>query len=119
MGSSWFVTVCASLRRLLPVCDSLRQFVTSGASQTVWDCHIANPVINGSKLISSPFPNPPLNSLKQSKNFNSSLVVFQMQRPVTVWTTNEHFSRQTQMNTLGYPRDMTKKTSHHSPSAME
>ena len=38
-----------------------------------------------------------------------------MQGPVTVWTTNEHFSRQAQMNTLGYPRDMTKKpvTTHH------
>ena len=37
------MTVCASLRRLLPVCDSLRQFVTAGVSQTVCDCHIANP----------------------------------------------------------------------------
>ena len=38
-----------------------------------------------------------------------------MQRLVTVWTTNEHFRRQAQMNTLGYPRDMTKKpvTTHH------
>ena len=43
MGSKRFVTVCASLRRLLPVWDSLRQFVTAGASQTVCDCHIANP----------------------------------------------------------------------------
>ena len=43
MGSKRFVTVCACLRRLLPVCDSLRQFVTVGASQTVCDCHIANP----------------------------------------------------------------------------
>ena len=44
MGSSWFVTVSASLHRLLPVWDSLRQFVTAGASQTACDCHIANPV---------------------------------------------------------------------------
>ena len=53
MGSSWFVTVCASLRRLLPVCDSLRQFVTAGASQTVCDCHIANPATNTTQLSTS------------------------------------------------------------------
>ena len=46
MGSKRIVTVCASLRRLKPVCDSLRQFVTAGASPTVCDRHIANPGYN-------------------------------------------------------------------------
>ena len=39
--------VCDSMcqfGRLLPVWDSLRQFVTSDTSQTVCDCHIADPV---------------------------------------------------------------------------
>ena len=43
MGIKMFLTVYSSLRRLLPVRDSLRQVVTAGVSKTVCDCHIANP----------------------------------------------------------------------------
>ena len=42
MCSKRFVTVCAGYYQFETVCDSLRQFVTAGASQTVCDCHIAN-----------------------------------------------------------------------------